>query len=103
MFKKFICILLALTLAVGLAGGACAQPQRGEIRFTVTGPETLWAGEPEGKTAEEMAEAARRSGLEHPITEEKLTAAGARILRENDVIYMIRSLRGLLKAGVMDE
>ena len=103
MFKKFICILLALTLAVGLAGGACAQPQRDGIRFTVTGPETLWAGEPEGKTAEEMAEAARRSGLEHPITEEKLTAAGARILRENDVIYMIRSIRGLLKARTAQE
>ena len=93
MFRKFISILLVLALAAGLIGTAGAQ--REELRFTIQNAEELWAEETDGRTEEEITLAARQSGLENPVTEEALTGAGARILREDGRIYMIRSIRGL--------
>jgi len=103
MFKKMISILAALVLSVSAMGTAAAQETQEEIQFTGMAAEQLWAETVEGKTVEEMMEAAREEGLAHPVTEESLADSGARIDRENGVIYMIRSDAEIGKAGTSEE
>ena len=87
MFRKIVSLLAALVLAAGTAGTAAAEGDRKELRFTVAGAETLWAEGTDGGTA---AEAARKKGLANPVTAEDLSAAGARIDREDGIVFMIR-------------
>ena len=102
MIKKVISMLLVLALFTGTAGGACAQTHRENIRFAAVQTEAPDGGA-EDETAAETAETARQAGLAQPVTEDALTAAGARIFRENGAVYMIRALRGLLKARTAQE
>ena len=103
MIKKLICVLMVLIVGVGTLGIAAAQELRENIRFTSTEADHLWAEAAAGKTIADITENARKEGLEHPFTEEDLAAAGARIDRENGVIYMIRSAKELGKARTAEE
>ena len=103
MLRKIISILAALVLSVSVMGTAAAQETREEIQFTVMPAEQLWAEPAAGKTVDEMVAAAREEGLAHPVTEESLADAGARIDRENGVIYMIRSDAEVGTAGTAEE
>ena len=87
MFKKAVCMLAALVIGVCAMGTASAREAREQIQFTCVGAEQLWKEAAAGETAE----AARQEGLEHPVEEESLVASGARISREDGLIYMIRS------------
>lgn len=95
MFRKLISVLAAVVLAGGVACAGAAEGQRAETRFDVTGADGLWQ--------EEIAEAARSRGLADSLTEEDLLSSGARILRENGMIYMIRSIRGLRTVRTAEE
>ena len=87
MFKKAVCMLAALVIGVCAMGTASAREAREEIQFTCVGAEQLWKEAAAGETAE----AARKEGLEHPVAEDSLVASGARISREDGLIYMISS------------
>lgn len=95
MFRKMICVLAALVLAAGMTGQAAAEEtRRAEIRFTA---------EDGSAPADAAMRDARAKGTAAPLTEAELTAAGARILREDGVIYMIRSIRGLRTVRTAEE
>lgn len=97
MFRKILSILAALVLFSGAAGAYAAEGRRAETRFDVTGADRLWqdAEQSAGQAMEEIAEAARARGLAGSLTEADLLSSGARILQENGMIYMIRSISGL--------
>ncbi len=105
MSRKLLSILAALVLATGFAGAYAAEGQRAETRFDVTGADRLWqdAEQSAGRAMEEIAETARVRGLAGSLTETDLLSAGARILRENGMIYMIRSIRGLRTVRTAEE
>ena len=103
MIKRIICVLMVLILGIGTLGIAAAQELRENIRFTGTKADRLWAEAAAGRTIADLAENARKEGLEHPLAEDDLAAAGARIDREDGVIYMIRSARELGKARTAEE
>ena len=105
MIRKLLSILAALVLATGVAGAYAAEGQRAETRFDVTGADRLWqdAEQSVGKAMEEIAETARVRGLAGSLTEADLLSAGARILREDGMIYMIRSIRGLRTVRTAEE
>ena len=104
MLRKIISLITALALFAGPAA-ALAEGSRAEIPFTVTGADRLReeTGAASGTAPEEIMANARENGLAHPLAEEDLLSAGARILREDGMIYMIRSLRGLRKARTAEE
>lgn len=105
MFRKLLSILAALVLAAGTVGAYAAEEQRTETRFDLTGADRLWqdAERSAGRTKEEIAEAARARGLAGSLTEADLLSSGARILRENGMIYMIRSISGLRTVRTAEE
>ena len=87
MFRKIICLLTALVLAAGMACTAAAEGRREGLQFAITAADALWENAADGEAA---AAEARKSGLASPVTEEELVAAGARIDREDGIIFMIR-------------
>ena len=98
MFRKLICLFTAAVLLVTTAGLAAAEEKREGIRFSHTEAEALRAEISEQQMAE-----AKKQGLEKPLTEEALGAAGARIDREDGIIYMIRGGEGLGEARTAQE
>ena len=105
MIRKLLSILAALVLAAGAAGAYAAEEQRAETRFDVTGADRLWqeAEQSAGRAMEEIAEDARTRGLAGSLTEAELLSSGARILQENGMIYMIRSISGLRTVRTAEE
>ena len=103
MIKKIISVLVVLVIGISALGTASAKEVRESIPFTSMGAERLWEETAAGKTIAELAENARKEGLEHPLTEEDLAASGAQIDRENGLIYMIRSAGELGKARTAEE
>ncbi len=105
MFRKLLSILAALVLSTAAAGAYAAEGQLAETRFDVTGADKLWqdAEQSAGRAMEEIAEAARIRGLAGSLTEADLLSSGARILREDGMIYMIRSIRGLRTVRTAEE